>query len=126
MCSWTHALSSSSEAQQYFELAEYAGQQHGLPSGLMSALVYVESRGNPRAVSHAGAISLAQLMPSTAQELGINPWNAWENVYGGALYLSRQIKRFQRLDLSISRDTTICSKSAEEVPSDRSKKCISE
>lgn len=96
------ALASTTPSHDYYTLAEQAGQMHGLPPGLMSAVVRAESSGNPHAVSRVGAIGLAQLMPATAQQMGVNPWNAWENVYGGAKYLSQLIRRFKRLDFALA------------------------
>lgn len=86
----------------YYNLAEQAGQIHGLPPGLMAAIVKAESAGNPSAISRAGAIGLAQLMPATAKQMGVNPWNSWENVYGGAKYLAQLLRRFGRLDFAIA------------------------
>lgn len=85
-----------------YQLAEIAGQRHGLPPMLMSALVYHESRGNQSAVSRAGAIGLAQLMPGTAASLGVNPRDPWQNVWGGAKYLAQQLRTFGRLDLALA------------------------
>lgn len=85
-----------------YQLAEIAGQRHGLPPMLMSALVYHESRGNAQAVSRAGAIGLAQLMPGTAASLGVNPRDPWQNVWGGAKYLAAQLRTFGRLDLALA------------------------
>lgn len=86
----------------YYSLAEQAGQMHGLPPGLMAAIVRAESAGNPSAISRAGAIGLAQLMPATAKQMGVDPWNSWENVYGGAKYLAQLLHRFGRLDFAIA------------------------
>ncbi len=41
-----------------------------------------------------GAIGLAQLMPDTAKELGVDPHNIEQNLRGGARYLKQQLKRF--------------------------------
>lgn len=60
----------------------------------MAALVQVESGGNPKAVSKKGAIGLTQLMPETAKELGVNPYDPWQNLLGGAKYLRQQYERF--------------------------------
>lgn len=86
-----------------YTLAEYAAQLHGLPPSLMRALVQAESAGNPNALSKKGAMGLTQLMPATARELGVaNPWNPWQNVYGGAKYLRQQLNTFGRVDLALA------------------------
>ena len=58
------------------------------------ALVYQESRFNPCAKSGAGAIGLAQLMPGTAGDLGVNPYNIEQNLRGGARYYKQQLRRY--------------------------------
>lgn len=61
---------------------------------LIEALVWQESRWNQRAVSHAGARGLAQLMPGTARDLGVNPHDADSNLEGGVRYLRMQLDTF--------------------------------
>ena len=61
---------------------------------LLEAVVWQESRWNPAARSRAGAIGLAQLMPGTARELGVNPHDPLQNLTGGARYLRQQLNRF--------------------------------
>lgn len=87
-----------------FELAEYAGRLHGLPPHLMRAMVQAESSGDPKALSAVGAMGLTQLMPGTARDMGISdPWNPWQNVYGGAKYLRLQLEAFGgRLDYALA------------------------
>lgn len=67
---------------------EQVAAQHGLPKGLYSALISVESGGNPNAVSKKGAIGEAQVKQATAKEVGSNPGD----LNAGAEYLSRLIK----------------------------------
>ena len=50
-------------------------QRYGLPPGLLSKVARVESANNPNAVSRAGAQGLFQIMPETAKELGIDPFD---------------------------------------------------
>lgn len=92
----------SAQTVNYYELAERAGQLYGLPPKIMSALVWQESRANPSAISSAGAIGLAQLMPGTARDLGVNPYDPWENVLGGAKYLRQQWDRFGSWPLALA------------------------
>lgn len=55
---------------------------------LLGALTQVESSGNPRAVSPKGALGLAQFMPGTAADLGIDPFDPQQALTGARQYLS--------------------------------------
>jgi len=68
----------------------------------LSALVKNESGGNPEAVSPAGAIGLTQLMPGTAEGLGVDPYDPEQNLLGGARYLRQQFDRFGSWDLALA------------------------
>jgi soluble lytic murein transglycosylase-like protein len=61
---------------------------------LLSALVWQESRWTPQAVSPKGAMGLAQLMPATARDLGVNPADPVQNLQGGARYLRYLLDTF--------------------------------
>ncbi|MXO84317.1 transglycosylase SLT domain-containing protein [Altererythrobacter aestiaquae] len=65
-----------------------------LSPALIEALVWQESRWRANAVSPKGARGLAQLMPGTARELGVNPNDPFANLEGGARYLREQLDRF--------------------------------
>ncbi len=41
-------------------------------------------------------------MPRTALELGVNPWNARQNIEGGARYLRQQHDRFGTWELALA------------------------
>ena len=78
------------------EIVQGAADQYGVEPSLIKAVISVESNGNPRAVSPAGAQGLMQLMPKTAAELGVtNPFEPAQNIMAGTRYLSRLLDRYQ-------------------------------
>ncbi len=79
-----------------------AAERHGLDPRLLASLVWTESDFQPDAVSRAGAIGLAQLMPGTAAGLGVDPHDPAANLDGGARYLREQLDRFGRVDLALA------------------------
>lgn len=80
------------EAVIIFSAVIESAKKHGLPPELLGGLLWTESRFDPGAVSKAGAIGIAQLMPETAQEVGVNPWSIQEGVDGGAAYLAKMVR----------------------------------
>lgn len=71
-----------------------AAAQAGLHPALLEALVWQESRWNPAAISRKGAVGLTQLMPATARELGVDPYDPAANLFAGARYLRSMLDRF--------------------------------
>ncbi len=68
---------------------------------LVMAIMASESGGDPSAVSPAGAVGLMQLMPDTAEHLGVDPWDPEQNVEGAVRYLSSLLETFGSVDLSL-------------------------
>jgi soluble lytic murein transglycosylase-like protein len=87
---------------RYLTLAQDAARRHGIPQDLFARLVQQESGWNPGAVSHKGAVGLAQLMPATAGRLGVDPRDPVQNLEGGARYLKRQYDRFGSWRLALA------------------------
>ena len=75
-------------------LAKKASKIYGVPYGLIKAIMKTESDFNPYAVSNKGAVGLMQLMPETAEGLGVNPYDSEDNVLGGTLYLKQLLDRY--------------------------------
>jgi soluble lytic murein transglycosylase-like protein len=70
-------------------------REYGLPSGLLTAIAFVESTFDPQAVSSAGAQGMFQIMPKTAAELGVgDPFDPVEAAEGAAMHLARDFRTF--------------------------------
>ena len=76
------------------ELADAAADKYGLPRELIRSVMAAESAFQPRVVSPKGAIGLMQLMPQTAQQLGVDPHDPVQNVEGGVRYLRDLLVRY--------------------------------
>lgn len=68
---------------------------NGLDSALVLKVIAAESNGNPRAVSRKGAVGLMQLLPATADELGVtDAFDPEQNIRGGTQYLAALMQQF--------------------------------
>ena len=75
-------------------ITKYA-DKNGLDEDFVKAVINQESGFNPNATSHCGAMGLMQLMPATAQGLGVtNAYDAEQNIEGGTKYLKGLMDRF--------------------------------
>lgn len=77
------------------EMLTEAGLAHNLDVDLLASVVKAESNGDAHAVSRAGAQGLMQLMPTTANDLGVSDsFRPGENVRGGSIYLDELLTRY--------------------------------
>ncbi len=72
-----------------------AARKFGVDSELVKAVATAESNLNQDARSAVGAIGVMQLMPETADNLGVDPYDEKENIEGGAHYLRQMLDKFQ-------------------------------
>ncbi|WP_395329788.1 lytic transglycosylase domain-containing protein [Novosphingobium sp. BL-8H] len=89
----TDALDAAGPTRWRIRVAELAAKYDISPT-LLEAVVWQESRWNELAVSPVGARGLAQLMPGTAAQMGVNPGDPMANLEGGARYLRMQLDAF--------------------------------
>ena len=77
------------------ELIDKYADKNGLDADFVKAVINQESGFNPNATSKCGAMGLMQLMPGTAQGLGvINAYDPEQNIEGGTKYLKGLMDRF--------------------------------
>ncbi len=86
----------------YVPMFMSAATQYGVSPQLLAAVAQVESGFNPNAVSSAGAEGIMQLMPSTAQSLGVNPYNPQQAIDGAAQMLSGLIAKYGSVPLALA------------------------
>jgi soluble lytic murein transglycosylase-like protein len=77
-----------------------AASEYGLDPNLVNAVIWVESKFNPRARGPAGARGMMQLMPRTSQSLAKKlgrshrPYDPEFNILAGTYYLARLVEKF--------------------------------
>jgi hypothetical protein len=80
---------------QLTPLIQQAAQHEGVDANLLRAVAQQESGFRSCAVSQKGAMGLMQLMPATAQELGVHdPFDPAESLSSGARLLKQLLERF--------------------------------
>ena len=80
---------------RYDRLIDEECRRANLDAAFVSAVIKAESNFNPHARSRKGALGLMQLMPATAERLGVRRWSDPEaNIRGGVRYLKALCLRF--------------------------------
>ena len=91
-----HIVESISPWEQYIK--KYSSV-YGVEPDLVRAIIYAESKGKPSVVSRDGALGLMQLMPITANFMGIsNPLDPEENIKAGVKYIAWLVKNSEKYD----------------------------
>src|ERR1700692_4062508 len=93
-------LPNDSKADVPSPLAERCVQHYAahyrVPPELIAALIDVESRWNPNALSNKGAMGLMQLMPATARRFGaFQPFDEEQNIAAGTRYVTTLMWEFR-------------------------------
>ena len=85
-------LECSDKLNECFQLAS---DTYGVDVKLLKCIAYAESNFRADATSGSGAMGIMQLMPKTAEGLGVrDAYDPQQNILGGAKYISIQLERF--------------------------------
>lgn len=85
-------LACSDELNQYFK---QAADTYGVDAKLLKCIAYAESRFKPDATSKSGAMGIMQLMPKSAEYLGVrDAYDPEQNIMGGAKFVASLLKQF--------------------------------
>lgn len=87
---------------RYVSVARKAAQAAGIDPNIFVRMIAAESGFNPHAVSPAGAIGIAQIMPSTARGWGVNPRDPVASLYAAARAIRRYLDEFGSYELALA------------------------
>jgi len=80
-----------------------AAADNGVEPALVTAVIAAESNFDPRAMSSKGAQGLMQLMPGTANDLGVRDvWDPDQNIRGGTAHLARLLGKYDDIALALA------------------------
>lgn len=93
---FSSALTSTTDGNADIDaLIEQYSAKNGLDSAFVKAVIKQESGFQPKITSHCGAMGLMQLMPATANSLGVkDAYDPEQNIAGGTKYLKGLLDRF--------------------------------
>lgn len=93
-------ISCANNQRDYVKVLVRMERKYNMPSGILQNVAYHESRYNPNAVSHKGAIGIMQLHPKWHKS--VNPYDPYEAIPYGAKYLHSLYKRFQDWEIALA------------------------
>ena len=94
------STASTEVAVSWQSFIDEAATRFSVPASWIRAVIQIESKGNPKALSPKGAVGLMQLMPNTYAELriryrlGADPTDPHDNIVAGTAYLRAMRERF--------------------------------
>jgi soluble lytic murein transglycosylase-like protein len=91
---YTNSKLAPVDALELADATERAARAQDLPPEFLAATLLQESAFDPRALSAAGAIGIAQFMPETAADAGIDPFDPFESIRGAASLLGSYVRAY--------------------------------
>ena len=92
---WANKITHGEMSDEVFNSIVRNAQAHGVPTKLAIATAAAESQGNQDEISPVGAIGVMQLMPTTADYLGVDPHDMEQNIRGGMKYLKEKLDEYK-------------------------------
>lgn len=90
------------DGQPYADLIDIYSKKQNLSPLLVQQIIQAESKFDPNIVSKKGASGLMQLMPATAAELNVDPFDPEENIKGGTQYFAMLLEKYGRVDYALA------------------------
>lgn len=85
----------SGPEDRFIPIIQQAARMYKVDPAIIKAIIKAESSYNPKAVSNRGARGLMQLMPKTAESLGVeDSFCPEQNILGGVKYFKQLLDRF--------------------------------
>ncbi len=108
-------LNTMNRVNKFDKVFERNAERYDVDKNLMKGIAFVESRGRHKGIvttfrngryfldmdsdkitkSAVGALGMMQLMPATARELGVNPFNVYQNIRGATKLMRKNIRHFE-------------------------------
>jgi soluble lytic murein transglycosylase-like protein len=89
------SVSGKKKERLFHPIILQAANRYQVDPALVNAIIMAESGYNPKAVSKKGARGLMQLMPGTAEALGVkDSFNPEQNIDGGVRYFKQLVNQF--------------------------------
>jgi len=93
---------SQAQSHDYHQVARQDAMNVGIDPTLFERQIQVESDFNPNAVSQAGAIGFAQIMPSTATEWRVNPYDPGASLSAAASAMAHYYATYQSYEKALA------------------------
>ncbi len=92
----THGVTPKAPQLSYADLIGPTADRIGVSRALVKSIIKAESAFNPDAVSNKGALGYMQVMPATAQDMGLDASLPNENLEAGTRYLKWLLARYSK------------------------------
>lgn len=86
----------------YVEIARSAAKNEGIDENIFLRQIKQESNFNPSATSSAGAIGIAQFMPETAADLGVDPYDPIASLKASARLMAQYVRQYGAYDKALA------------------------